>query len=361
MANPSRPIGIGLIGAGMVGQVAHLANFVQIPGCRVVALAELRPELGRRVAERFGVERLYGDHHRLLEDGDVDAVVVVTRRPATGPIVLDALNAGRHVLSEKPMAHTVAQARILVEAAERSNLRYAVGYMKRHDAGYARFKAEYDALTRDGTLGRTVFIRAHCLGGAFACATDGFEMTDEFRPDGLASWAIAPDGIPAHLVEDYAWFLNVFSHDLNILRHLVGREPTVVHADLRHRNGRTVTFDWGGFGGVLEMAEVPFGDWREGIDVLFERGRLSLRFPPPLLKNMPARVTLERTGGDGATTTFPPHWSWAFRRQAEAFVTDVAEARVPLAGGRDALADLELAEGIWETALVAGRVPARPP
>ena len=72
-----RPLGIGMIGAGMVGQLAHLANFVQIPDCRVVGLAELRPDLGRAAAERFGVARVYESHREMLEDPEVEAVVVV--------------------------------------------------------------------------------------------------------------------------------------------------------------------------------------------------------------------------------------------------------------------------------------------
>src|SRR5882724_4424058 len=108
---------IGMVGAGMVGQLAHLANFVQVPGCRVTALAELRPRLGAMAAERFQVPQVFSSHREMLAADVVDAVVVVTRRPATAPIVLEALEAGKHVLSEKPMAHTSAQAKRLVEAA----------------------------------------------------------------------------------------------------------------------------------------------------------------------------------------------------------------------------------------------------
>src|SRR6185312_543118 len=108
--------GIGIIGAGMVGQMCHLANFVSNPACRVVAIADLRPDLAAAAAAKFGISRVYGSHRALLDDPDVSAVVVVTRRRATGPIVLEALKRGRHVLSEKPMAYTVVQATTLVEA-----------------------------------------------------------------------------------------------------------------------------------------------------------------------------------------------------------------------------------------------------
>lgn len=354
----ARPLGVGFVGAGMVGQLAHIANFALIPACRPVALAELRPQLGRQAQERFGIARLYPDHRALLADPEVEAVVVVTRRPATGGVVLDALDGGRHVLSEKPMAHSLAQGKRLVDAAQRAGVRYAVGFMKRHDAGYQRFKELYDGLLASGELGRVVFLRGYCHGGAFSCNADGFVMTDETRPDGLEVWPEAPDWLPPTLIRDYAWFLNVFVHDVNILRHLVGRTPDITFADFRHPNGRAVGFDWGGFSGILDMAEIPFAGWEEGIEVLFERGRLRLRFPPPLLRNVPARIELEHVDGEGAVTQPAVPWSWAFRRQAEAFVADVRNGREPSASGRDSLADMDLIETMWRKAIALGNVPA---
>ena len=342
-----KPLGVGFVGAGMVGQVAHLANYADIPGCKVVALAELRPRLGRMVADRFRIPRLYGSHQALLKDGEIEAVVVVTRPHAHGPIVLDALEAGRHVFSEKPMAHTVAQAQQLVEAAERRNLRYAVGFMKRHDAGTQQAKAMLDQLRGSGELGRIVLMRAWCFGGEFRCGTSDFVMTDEVRPDGLSTWPSAPEWVPPESASDYAWFLNVFLHDLNILRFLAGSEPQVRAVDLGRRNGRLVMLDFGDFPAVLEMAEIASHDWQEGVEVLFERGRLLLQFPSPMLRNVPARVELSRASEREETVVPEVPWSWAFRRQAEAFVVDVAVQQEPLASGRDSVGDLRLAEAIW--------------
>ena len=354
MADGHKPLGIGFVGAGMVGQVAHLANFRALTNCRVVALAELRPELGRMAASRFGVAKVYESHRELLADQEVQAVVVVARPQAHGPIVLDALEAGRHVLSEKPMAHTVEQATRLVDAAGRQRLCYAVGYMKRHDAGAQQAKSMLDALRASGELGRIVLLRAYCFGGEFRCGTSDFVMTDEVRPDGLSVWPVAPEWIPPDAVADYASFLNVFIHDLNIMRFLAGTEPRVSAVDLRRRSGKVVMLDFDAFPAVLEMAEIASTDWQEGVEVLFERGRLTLQFPSPMLRNVPARVELTR-GGDRPEIIVPRvPWSWAFRRQAEAFVADVAARREPLASGRDGVGDLRLAEAIWSRHLGRG-------
>jgi predicted dehydrogenase len=340
-------IGIGFVGAGMIGQLAHISNFADLAGCQVRAIAELRPELGRQAAERFNIERVYPSHSELLNDPAIDAVVVVTRRQATGLIVRDALNAGKHVLSEKPMAPTYELARSLVDAAAAARRKYAVGFMKRHDAGVERAKKIADDLKDSGEFGRIVLMRAYCFGGEFLVGSADFAMTEEVRPEGLALWPQAPDWLPQTMATDYAWFLNVFVHDLNLLRYFAGKTPRVSAVDLRRPNGRVVLFDFGDFAGVLEMAEVPFHQWQEGIEIVFEKGRLRIELPPPLLRNVPARIELTYAG-DRRDTAWPQvPWSWAFRRQAEAFLADIVADREPIASGKDSLEDMVLVEQIW--------------
>ena len=281
----------------------------------------------------------------MLAADAIDAAVVVTRRPATGPVVLDLLKAGKHVLSEKPMAHTTEQASSrLVEAAGHRKLIYSIGFMKRHDEGTAAAKKLLDQHVASGDLGRIIMMRGWCFCGEFNVASGGFVMTDESRPDGLDLWPSTPYWIPKQFHEDYAWFLNVFVHDLNILRYFAGRQLKVHSADLSRRNGRVVIFDSGEYPIVLEMGEQIGTDWNEGLEIQFERGRLTLAFPSPLLNNKTAQVTLVQ---GNKTTAIPTGSSWSFRRQAEAFVADIAGKRTPLASGADSIVDLVLVEAIW--------------
>lgn len=341
------PVGIGLIGAGMIGQLAHLANFAGLPGCRVVALAELRPQLGRQAADRFAVPRVYANHRELLDDAEVDAVVVVTRRPATGPIVLDALSADKHVLSEKPMAHSVTQATRLVDAAARRDLRYAVGMMKRHDAGVAHAKDTLRRLLARGTLGELRSVRAHCFGGAIGHDADGFLMTDEVRPDGLELWPEGPDWLPREHWRDYAWFLNVNIHMLNLLRYLFEVEPDVVAVDFSRPERRNVTLRLDAVPALFEIAELDSVDWHEGVTVCFEHGHLAIDLPAPLDPRGVAALTLAEGRYERGLRPPESDLAWSFERQARSFVRDVADRREPLASGADAVNDLILAEEIW--------------
>jgi predicted dehydrogenase len=342
--------GIGIIGAGMVGQMCHLANFVANPGCRVVALADLRPELAAAAAAKFGVQRVYRTHLELLADPEVTGVVVVTRRRATGPIVLDALNAGRHVLSEKPMAYTVAQATSLVEAARRQNLVYGIGYMKRHDAGVARAMTLLARLRADGSLGRIVSARGWCSAGETGRASDTFTMTGEPRPDGIVLWPDGPDWMPAELRPGYDTFLNVYSHIINLARYALGASPGLVDSRLPTGAAATAALDFDGVPCTLELANESTGVWREGLAITFERGSLTIELPPPFADGTEARVVLD---DGGQTTELPRDHSWAFRRQAEAFVLDIARQTTPLASGADSVADIALAEAIWHRHSVA--------
>ena len=82
-------VNIGVIGGGYVSQYAYLRNLAHVDGCRLVALAEHRPELRRRVAERFGIEHAYASHTDLLAHPDLDAVVIVIQRSSTAPVLAD--------------------------------------------------------------------------------------------------------------------------------------------------------------------------------------------------------------------------------------------------------------------------------
>ena len=325
----------------------------------MVALAELRPELGRMAAERFGIAKVYRDHRAMLEDPDVDAVVVATRRHATGPIVLDCLDAGKHVLSEKPMCHSHEQGRRLVEAADRSGSRYVVGFMKRHDAGLQQAKQRLEQILQSGALGAIVLVRGTCMGGDIGADPEAYVMTAEDRPEGLELWQTGPSWLPRDLFEEYDWFLNVNVHLVNMLRHLLGDDLSVKHADLTHRSGRAAVIEWNDVPVLLEMGEVESDDWHEGIEVFFERGRLRIAFPPPLKPGAVARVelvTARASDGEVLPSLAP---SWAFQRQAEAFVRDLQENRQSIASAQDSLRDLEICEALWRAHLgVAADEPA---
>src|SRR5579884_3466825 len=128
-------IRLGYIGCGMMAQRVHIPNFASIPECQLVALAEVRQDLGEKVRRRYDIPRLYPDHRGLLEDPEVDAVAVSAPFALQGEIARQCLAAGKHVFMEKPMAISVVQAEAILAAGKATGARLMIAYMKRYDPG----------------------------------------------------------------------------------------------------------------------------------------------------------------------------------------------------------------------------------
>ena len=125
-----KKIRAAVIGVGYLGRF-HAQKYAQATGCELVAVADSRQEAGEKVAAEVGT-RWVADYRELL--GEVDAVSVVTPTPAHFPIARDFLNAGAHVLVEKPITETVAEAREMIELAARNKRVLQVGHLERFNA-----------------------------------------------------------------------------------------------------------------------------------------------------------------------------------------------------------------------------------
>ena len=129
------PVKLGYVGCGFMAQKVHILNFLRISECELVAIAEVRAELGEKVQDRHRVPKLYKDHLELAADSEIEAVAVSADFALQGEIAKDLLSAGKCVFMEKPMAVSVKQAESLLETAKSANTKLMVGYMKRYDAG----------------------------------------------------------------------------------------------------------------------------------------------------------------------------------------------------------------------------------
>lgn len=85
---------LGYVGCGFMAQKVHIPNFISIPDCELIALAEVRSKLGRKVQERYRIPRLYTDHLALAQDPEIEAVAVSADFALQGEIAKDLLNAG---------------------------------------------------------------------------------------------------------------------------------------------------------------------------------------------------------------------------------------------------------------------------
>ena len=343
------PIKVGIVGAGFVGQLIHIPNYAINKDCSIVALAAGRPELRAKVAQRFGIPRTYATHKELLKDPEVEAVIVVTARPGIGPVAYDCLKAGKHVLTEKPMASSLLHAEKLV-GAQAKNKTYAVGYQKRYNVGVHKFKAVLDQLIKSGELGPILHVRFHCIAGNNYGKADGHIVTDEKKTTSWETWSLAPDWVPDAEKQDYHQYLNFYCHDLNLMRYFFGKTPTVTSIQFDQPGFKLATFNFGSFSVLFETSTYPGRAWDESVEVYFAKGRLRIELPPTLTGNNPPAVELWR-GENLETTRWQSDPSWDFRRQAETFINDAAHAKESVSSGADSLEDIRLMEAIWKMKL----------
>lgn len=119
-------IHIAVIGAGGIG-LQHIEDFHRHPAARVVAVAEVSPERGREAVDRHRIPTLVTDYRQLLGRPDIDVVSIALPNHLHASVALDCLEAGKHVLLDKPMATNAADAARLVEAATRRQVLFMVG------------------------------------------------------------------------------------------------------------------------------------------------------------------------------------------------------------------------------------------
>ena len=147
-----RRIGVGVIGVGWCGGIRAAAAAAS-PLVRSLHLAEIRADRLAEVAASTGAATATTDYRELLDNPDIDAVMVSTTPETTHyPIARAALEAGKHVLLEKPIALTLDEADDLIATAKRQGLRFTIGYSQRFNPKQALVKRSL----ADGTLGQPV-------------------------------------------------------------------------------------------------------------------------------------------------------------------------------------------------------------
>ena len=131
MSRASGEISIGLIGCGLVANNRHLPILNTLPGVTVKVLSDIDEASLRRTATQFNISDTCTDYRLLLERDDIDAVGVLVPLEQHARVGMDVLDAGKHLLLEKPMCRTLEEAALLREAADRSGVKVMMGLNKR--------------------------------------------------------------------------------------------------------------------------------------------------------------------------------------------------------------------------------------
>jgi predicted dehydrogenase len=161
MANGSGTLRIGVIGVGF-GSVVHLPGLQSEDGIEVVSVTARREERAREAAERFGIPRVFTDYREMLASDDIDAVSIASPLTLHCEMACAALEAGKHVICEKPTAVDVGEARMMRDAARRHPELTA---MIAHEFRWAPQRASVKELVDQGYIGNLHLVRGHLFTG----------------------------------------------------------------------------------------------------------------------------------------------------------------------------------------------------
>ncbi len=343
---------IGFVGVGGMGQAAHLRNYVMVPECEVVALAEVKPETAKKVAARWGIPKVYASHEEMLAKEKLDGIVASQPFTRHGTLIPDLLQAGLPVFTEKPIAGSVAMGEKIVKAVAANKTWMMIGYHKRSDPATMFVKAEVERLKQTLELGKLTYIRILMPAGDWIA--NGFNQNiSASDPNPAFTWDPPAADMDKETNDAYISFVNYYIHQVNLMRHLLGE---TWHVRFAAKSGVLLAGE-SASGVTCSIEMTPFQtslDWQEHALVCFERGWIRLELPSPLAFTRPGKVTLFRDPGQGAVpVTSEPQMPWvhAMWQQARNFVAAVQGKGPTFCTAVDALEDIKLAREyirIWK-------------
>ena len=146
---------VGIIGTGIIGK-GHISGYQSMSNdVDIVAIADINEAEAQHVAQENGISHVFSDYHDLLEIDEIDSVDVCLPNFLHAPVTIDALEAGKHVYCEKPMAKTGAEAQAMYDTAQRTGKKLSV----QMGTVFSRESRTAKRLIKEGALGRVYYVK----------------------------------------------------------------------------------------------------------------------------------------------------------------------------------------------------------
>jgi predicted dehydrogenase len=322
--SPTPPLRIGILGAARIAPMALIRPARQVPEAAIVAVAARDPARARKFAGKHGIARVADGYDALLADPEIDAIYNPLPNSLHAQWSIRAMEAGKHVLCEKPLASNADEARTMVEAAARCNRLLVEAFHYRYHPLAARMKAIVDS----GTLGPIRHIEATmCI----------------------------PLVIPGDI--RYRWELaggasmDVGCYTINLVRFLAGAEPEVVRAEARLSSPKVDRW---------MTADFRFADGRTGritcslfstqllrLRALVRGDRGEMRVFNPIAPHIYHRLSVRTPDG---TTTEHVGGDATYTHQLRAFVDAVRNHTPVLTTAEDGVANMRVIDAVYDKA-----------
>ncbi len=323
---------LAVVGTGYIAKI-HAQAAALLPEVDLVALVNHRPESMRGFAAQFAIDRCYTTLDDLIAAGDVDAVSINSPNYLHAPQTMRALEAGIHVMVEKPMAMDAGEAQQMLRASEKSGAKLMVAHCWRFDEEARWIKQQLDQ-GQIGSVVRTKGSGVHVLWGP-----SGWFTQARYAGGG----ALVDMGI----------------HAIDMARFLLGDpQPVSVYADIRTCYGDydvddtgtlLITWDTGATSSIESGWWQPHADGPEASTHVYGANGFASLFPTFLTKPNLAEERLERIES-GFPETRNPHCPQAmYDTQLAYFIECIAQDKTPVPGGVEGWINMKIVDAAYES------------
>src|SRR5262245_61137454 len=350
-------IKIGVVGCGLIAQMMHLPHLRELADFyEVVSICDVSPATLKYVADRYDIRRLYSDYRDLLKE-DVDAIAVLSA-DSHGQIIVDALRAGKHVFTEKPMCYTLREADEILAAHTRAGTVCLIAYMKRYDPS-VRYAAP---LIRRLPGLQAIQITVLHPSEANQIGHHDLRRFADVPAEAAARLRAGQDRLIHDVIGEFTPLerrvfagnlLSTLVHDINLLRGLSGDPADVLFTDVWAQGGSLVTCLRypSGVRATISLHYLPdLAHYEETVMYLGRGDRLRLVFPSPFFRNMPTEVVVEgMEDGEPFEKRVTASMKEAFREELVHFAECLQSGVAPDTPPAEARGDILLLHRIFRT------------
>jgi len=282
---------VGLVGLGLVAQVVHLPVLRTMPErFEVVAGCDLSLSHAEAVAARHGIPRVHSSLHAMLAAEQLDVVAVLNSDEYHTDATIAALDAGCHVLLEKPVCLNLADVAAMIAARDAAQRKVTVGYMRRHADAYRKLQAalgpapDIHHVAMRAIIGPNAYFNEQQK--ALLVAGDLPEAAARERSERADRQVRAAIGdVPEASSNAFRLLNRLSSHDFSALRGLVGSPRRVIAASCK-RDGRYVS-------ALLEV-----GRFDAHIEIFTGERRWRIQYDNPYVRHLPTRLECHGAGDE---------------------------------------------------------------
>src|SRR5665648_15379 len=307
-------VNIGIIGVGRIGKL-HARNLkYQIPGSKVLAVADIFEKSARETASQLEISIAEKDYRVLLENKDIDAVVICSSTDTHAQIISEAAQAGKHIFSEKPIALDIDKIDQAITAVKKAGVKLQVGFNRRFDPNFKKAKD----LVMEGTIGTPYLVR----------------ITSRDPEPPPISYVKVSGGI----------FLDMMIHDFDMARYLLDQEvvelmavgsclvdPAIGEAGDIDTAIVTLKYEKGAWGTIDNSRKAVYG-YDQRIEIFGSEGCIMVGNPTPteVMIN-----SAEDTKTDKPLYFFIERYQEAYLAEMKEFIKCIQEDTEPPVGGLD--------------------------